>query len=233
MIDVLVEKIPPKECLPMILGTHYLRRKCPISYAFGAREKLSGRLVGIVTYGVPSSAPLRAGICGDSYASNVLELNRLVCENRKNLASLLVGRSSQMLPRPSVIVSYADIMQGHIGYVYQACNFLYTGLSAKRTDWKVRGMESLHNQSVVDISRGMVDRAKFMRERFGDDFFLKDRPRKHRYVLFIGSKYQRSCMRRALRYDVLPYPKGDGEKYAAPMPIASQSVMMFEERQQK
>ena len=54
----------------------------------------------------------------------------------------LVGRSLRLLPKPSVVVSYADTAQGHVGYVYQAANFIYTGLSAKRTDWKKTGAAS-------------------------------------------------------------------------------------------
>ena len=124
---------------PWLLEKHYARRMCPISYAFGLYE--NSVLIGVVTYGVPSSSTLRVGICGVDYKNNVLELNRLCCENRPNLASYLVGRSLQMLPKPSIVVSYADVGQGHVGYVYQATNFLYTGLSAKRTDWKLQCRE--------------------------------------------------------------------------------------------
>lgn len=123
-----------------------------------------------------------------------------------------------MLPKPSIVVSYADCGQGHVGYVYQACNFMYTGLSAKRTDWKIRGQEGMHGQSVADISKkaaglGRGARAAFMRDRFGDDFYLADRPQKHRYIYIVGSRSQRKKIRRALRYSVEPYPKGPSLRY--------------------
>jgi hypothetical protein len=130
-----------------------------------------------------------------------------------------------LCPKPSVIVSYADTAQGHIGYVYQATNFLYTGLSAKRTDWKIKGREHLHSATVADESRGKEHRADWMREKYGDDFYLMDRPRKHRYVYFCGNKNQRNEMRSVLRYFVEPYPKGKSERYDASAEIETQGVL--------
>ena len=213
-MKIQVERIPSKDAMPWILNRHYAKRKCPISYAFGAYR--GSELVGIVTYGTPSSSPLRSGLCGENLSSIVLELNRLCCDNHKNIASVIVGRSLRMLPKPSIVVSYADTAQGHIGYVYQATNFIYTGLSAKRTDWKVKGKEHLHGATVADESRGQENRAEWMREKYGDDFYLEDRPRKHRYVIFTGSKKQKKNMLSKLRYEVEGYPKGDTKRYATP-----------------
>jgi hypothetical protein len=168
---------------------------------------------------------LRIGVCGNEYADNVLELNRLCCDEIKNGASYLVGNSLKMLPRPSVVVSYADIAQGHVGYIYQATNWIYTGLSAKRTDWKIKGMEHLHGATIADISRGQENRADYMRERFGDDFTLQDRPRKHRYIYFVGSKSQIKKMKGALSYQIENYPKGESRRYDAGGEVQTQSTM--------
>jgi hypothetical protein len=156
----------------------------------------------------------------------VLELNRLCCENTKNIASTLVGRSLRLLPKPSIVVSYADTAQGHIGYIYQATNFLYTGLSAKRTDWKIKGKEHLHGATVADESRGHENRAAWMREKYGNAFYLKDRPRKHRYVYFCGDERQRKTMRAALKYPIEAYPKGDSRHYDATGVIETQLAFL-------
>jgi hypothetical protein len=112
-----------------------------------------------------------------------------------------------MLPKPSIVVSYADTDQSHVGYVYQACNFIYTGLSAKRTDWKVKGMEKLHGQTIGDLSRGCDgSRVEWMREKFGDDFYLEDRPRKHRYIYVTGKN---KAIKAAIKYQQEPFPKGE------------------------
>ena len=219
-LNIEVVPIPASAAMPWILQKHYARRSCPISYAFGAYK--GAELVGICTYGTPMSAPLRDGVCGPEFAGAVLELNRLCCENEKNIASALVGRSLKMLPRPSIVVSYADTAQGHIGYIYQATNFIYTGLSAKRTDWKIKGQEHLHGGTVADKSRGAESRVDWMRQTYGDDFYLQDRPRKHRYVYLVGSKSEKRRMLSALRYPIEDYPKGESARYDAGGAVAMQ-----------
>lgn len=205
MDNVEVQRIEAKLTHEWLLTKHYARRLCPISYAFGVFR--DGALIGVCTYGTPASAPLKKGICGKEYKDCVLELNRLVCENTRNIASVLVGRSLQMLPKPKVVISYADTAQNHVGYVYQATNFIYTGLSAKRTDWKIRGLEHLHGATIADMSRGQPNRAAYMRERFGSDFYLADRSRKHRYIFFIGDKRWKKQALKALKYPIVDYPK--------------------------
>jgi hypothetical protein len=222
-MTVEVKPIKPEETYAWLLEKHYARRLCPIQYAFGLY--LDGCLSGVVTYGVPASSPLRAGICGAKYKDIVLELNRLCCDNTKNKASILVGRSLRMIPPTAIIVSYADTEQGHIGYVYQATNFIYTGLSAKRTDWKIKGMEHLHGATVADMSRGMENRAQYMRDKFGDDFYLEDRSRKHRYVYFVGNKKEKREMMGSLMYATEPYPKGESRRYDSGGKVATQAVM--------
>lgn len=215
-----VNQIAPSEARQWLLLRHYARRSCPVSFAFGAYR--DAELIGVVTYGTPVSSPLRSGVCGPDWAPYVLELNRLCCESSRNVASKLVGASLRLLPRPRVVVSYADTAQGHVGYVYQATNFLYTGLSAIRTDWKVRGKESLHGATIADESRGRQNRAEWMRQKYGDDFYLSIRPRKHRYVYVCGNARQRSQIRSSLRYPIEPYPKGDSQRYNADAPLSTQ-----------
>lgn len=224
MSNLHVSAIAPGDAIPWLLGRHYAKRKCPVSFAFGIfRER---EIIGVVTYGTPASSPLRNGICGKQWSEKVLELNRLCCESSKNTASQLVGASLRLLPKPSVVVSFADIGQGHVGYIYQATNFIYTGLSAKRTDWKVKGKEHLHGATIADESRGQENRAEWMRAKYGDDFSLSERSRKHRYVFFAGSKKQQSEMKSALLYEVAPYPKGDSRRYDASGNIPIQGYLM-------
>jgi len=139
---------------------------------------------------------------------DILELNRLCLKhNRKNEASFLIGNSLKLLPKNKIIVSFADTEYNHNGLVYQATNFLYCGLSAKRTDWKIKGKEHLHGQTVADEFRGQKNRALLMREKYGSDFYLKARSRKHRYIYIIGSKTFKTIVRSKLLYKVQPYQK--------------------------
>lgn len=200
-----VRKINRNDCEEFILEIHYAKRYPSITYAFGLFDK--NNLIGIVTYGTPPSAPLRRGIAGEEFIYDILELNRLCLRyNMKNEASFLVGRSLNLLPKNKIIVSFADTSQGHVGIVYQATNFIYTGLSAKRTDWALKGKEHLHGQTIADEFRGIKNRSKAMREKYGDDFYLKPRPRKHRYIYIVGDKRYKKKIKGVLKYPILPYP---------------------------
>ncbi len=203
---IVCKKIDSKKTYPFLLNIHYAKRIPSISYAFGAfKESL---LVGVITYGTPPSSTLKKGIAGIENSMDILELNRLCfSEYIKNGASQLISYSIKQLPKNKIIVSYADTEQEHKGIVYQATNFIYTGLSAKRTDWKIKGLEHLHGQTIADISRGQKNRAEWMRNKFGDKFYLKERPRKHRYIFINGSKTYKKNILLKLKYKIESYPK--------------------------
>lgn len=204
--DYEVRLIPNKDSYPFLLEIHYARRIPSISYCYGLFRK--GDLVGVVCYGTPASPTLRSGVAGKENSKKVLELNRLCLkDNLFNEASFLVSQSLKLLPKNKIIVSFADSSQGHFGYVYQACNFTYHGLSAKRTDWALKSKPHLHGQTIADMSRGQENRAQYMRDTFGDDFYLKPRPRKHRYVYLTGSKKQKKNLKKNIKYKEQEYPK--------------------------
>jgi len=218
---VQVIQIQPKETYQWLLEKHYAKRIPQIMHAFGLY--VDGVLKGVVTYGIPASPALCMGICGKEYSDKVLELNRLcLMENNKNESSFLVSHSIQLLPKPTIVVSYADTSQGHVGYVYQATNFLYTGLSANRVDWTIKGMEHKHSKTISD---GMT--LESIKEKYGDDFYYTERSRKHRYIFFHGSKTDKKIMRKLLKYNIEPYPKGNSQKYDSGGNIQTQQVMFI------
>ena len=198
-----IKRISYAEAMEIVVKNHYLKRKAPCSNAFGLFH--DSKILGVVVYGTPSSAPLRKGIAGQEHAQDVAELTRLWCCDTapRNSESFLVGNTIKMAGKP-IIVSYADASVGHIGYVYQATNWIYTGLSAKRTNWTVDGID-LHCQTIADKYS-----ADELRERYGDRFFLKDRPRKHRYLYINARGKLRKKIISSIRYPILPYPKADG-----------------------
>lgn len=182
-----VKAVTYKETKPYILGIHYAKRMPNIMFPFGLF--LDGELRGVVTFGMPASPFLCKGVCGEEFKRNVLELNRLCLKyNIKNEASMLVSSAIKMLPRPRIIVSYADTSQGHLGFVYQACNFMFTGTTKPRTD--------------IASENG-----KHSRHHSGDSSRRVYRSAKHRYVTFTGSKKEKRLFLNSLRYPVMEYPK--------------------------
>jgi len=194
-----VEQISYNETKPFILDIHYAGRMPPIKYAFGLF--LNGELEGICTYGTPPSHTLLKGVCGEDYKNSVIELNRLcLSNNRKNESSMLVGRSLKKLG-DRIVVSYADSAQNHVGYIYQATNFLFTGRTKPIKEIYLKSRPELHHTT----HRGKT--YKQMQAIHGDDVAFRNRSVKNRYVIFVGSKPFKKSAKKALRYPILPYPK--------------------------
>ena len=197
--DYYITPISYDETKPFILDIHYAKRMPSITYAYGLFE--NNKLIGIVSYGSPPSPSLCSGIAGKRYKHLVLELNRLILkENKKNQESILIGASFKLLPKPRIVVSYAEKEQEHIGVVYQATNFLYTGLSDKRTEWRLRG-SNLHSKTVCETYS--LEERKSNTQKFE----VVDRPRKHRYIYFLGNKTEKKQFKKNLKYSIKDYPK--------------------------
>ena len=54
-----------------------------------------------------------------------------------------------------------------------------------------------------------------IKEKYGPSIETRLSSGKHRYVMFLGSKKQKKEMLAALRYPILPYPKGESRRYDA------------------
>lgn len=193
-----VREISYELCKPFILNIHYSRHMPSFKYGYGLFN--NDYLIGVVTYGVPASPFLCEALAGYENRLKVLELNRLVIlpNSPKNSASYLVSHSLKMLPKGLFIVSYADSAWGHIGYVYQATNWLYTGMTNPRTDMYSESGHSRHN--------------------CGDSSKRQFRSAKYRYVYLTGDKKKQL---KELKYKVIEkYPKGNSVHYDIENPIA-------------
>lgn len=204
MIDYTVELIPNRMAQEMVVNNHYLHRKAPCSFAYGLFDGFM--MIGCIMYGKPASPSLCVGICGAEESSNVLELTRLwiLDGTPKNTESYLIGNSLRLLPKEfDIVVSYAEIGAGHVGTVYQATNWIYTGLSDRHVEWRLEGQSKKHSRHLFD-EHGGVEGAKAF---YGEKLQKHERGRKHRYVMLRGSKKRKKELLSKLRYPILPYPK--------------------------
>ena len=206
-----VKSIDSYLCREWFLKKHYAKRIPPVEFSFGLYDDKS-ILQGVISYGTPVSSVLRNLWNGEF---KLMELNRLVVNDglEKNTLSFFVSQSLKYLPKPLVLVSYADTSKNHHGYIYQATNWIYTGLSVPFKDYYVKGMEHLHNGTIMDMSRGQENRVEWLKQKFGDKLIQIDRPRKHRYFVFLGNKTQLKKIKSMMPYEILPYPKGDNIRY--------------------
>lgn len=95
-----------------------------------------GVLVAVCTFGKPASPSLCDGICGKEHSKSVYELNRLcrVEDLTEPLSEFVSACLRRLRCENWIIVSYSDTGMHHNGYIYQACNFMYTGTTKQRTD---------------------------------------------------------------------------------------------------
>jgi hypothetical protein len=195
-----IRRITYREAMDVIVREHYLHRKCASSHAFGLF--LGDKIKGVICYGTPSSSPLRKALAGPENELNVVELMRLwVCDSvPKNGESFLIGNTLKHAGK-EIVVSYAEVSMGHVGTVYQATNWLYTGLSARRRQFKIEGVTT-HCQRLADMHS-----AAELREIHGEKFAYEWRPPKHRYVWINAKGRRRQELISKIKYPLQPYPK--------------------------
>lgn len=207
----------------MVLDNHYSGR-CPgIKYCYGLYER--GTLVGCVVYSIPASYTLCNGVCGNEFRSNVIELARLVITTTTpNAASTLIGGSLAILP-DHIVVSYADCNShvGHVGYVYQATNWIYTGqgnaepvyvLAEDHPNGFSAGTPVAYTRRHIDVKARALGFDWKPNASTGPGLLRRPAIGKHRYVYFTGTKAFKRKAQVALRYKRLPYPKGDTKRHA-------------------
>lgn len=207
-----VKAIPNSVAQSMSIRNHYLHRECPCSQAYGLFNE-DGRMIGVCIYGVPSSSTLKKGICGEEEAEHVIELKRLFVEEDapRFAESAFISRTIRMMkddqPNYDIIVSYADSGYGHVGTVYQATHWIYTGLSAAFKDYIEEGNDKDH-LTQADSWKAKYGSASKAREVLGDKVITIERSRKHRYVYFNGKSRARNVqLQSKLNYPIQPYPK--------------------------
>ncbi len=165
---------------------HYAKRPVPISECFGAYKSDSMKtLVGAISFGKPSSNSLCVGCCGKDHSHRIYELNRLWMSDEcpKNSESRFIGWSLRILRKlhPDwILVSYADTEQNHSGAIYRATGWIYTGLSAERSEWKSKTLNK-HSKTLTE--------SRTHEEYSNDpDMYLGERSRKHRYFYFFNKE---------------------------------------------
>lgn len=98
------------------------------------------------------------------------------------------------------LVTYADPAQGHLGYIYQATNWLYAGQSSAMPLYDLGDGKARHPRS-VGHSYGTHSIKHF--RRHGIEVKLVPQQAKHRYLYFLDPSW-----RPRLLAPTLPYPKG-------------------------
>jgi len=214
-----VQAITKTDYESWLLHKHYAHRIPNVMYAFGLYGTDKG-VVGVCTLGLPPQENCLL-MCGQEYKNNAIELNRLVKNDDlpPNTQSWFVSQCFKYLPKPRIILSYADPNNGHQGYTYQALNFYYTGKGGAGNEYIYQ--EKQYTQRHIKdywfaANKLKYDPKKSIKENFlnAGGTIIKMSP-KNRYVYFLGSKLQKRDMLSKMKWPILPYPKGQNKRYDA------------------
>lgn len=193
-----IKQIDRKLANEIQIKNHYLKTKASCIYSFALIDN-KNEIVGVILYGNPT-APTTLKICGDENRKEVIEITRLWIKDDtpKNTESYFISNTIKLVPK-EIIVAFADPDANHIGIVYQASNFLYTGKSERKGGVISIRNNNIHNKTLWK----QYKTAKKIKEVFGEEnVYYKPYSTKYRYVYIKNKKYIKK-----LKYGIMLYPK--------------------------
>jgi hypothetical protein len=170
--------------------------------AFGAFQ--GNRIMGVMTLGVgPKNAHALVEGAGPE---DCLTLSRLWLSDElpRNSESRFIGvvlRSLRKNTGLKFLVSYADPAQGHLGTIYQATGWVYTGLSEAMPLYDIGDGKARHSRS-LSHAYGTHSLEHF--SRHGVQVKLVPQQAKHRYLYFLDPAW-----RERLKGPALSYPRAE------------------------
>jgi hypothetical protein len=91
----------------------------------------NGKFIGVVIFGMGSGNSTNGRAYGLKESHEIAELVRIALSNHETPVSRIVKITIQFIRRQSpglrMIISMADPVHGHVGGIYQAGNWIYTG----------------------------------------------------------------------------------------------------------
>lgn len=194
-----LKQISKEEATSLLYPYHYLTSESK-GFRSGTNYGafIDNKLLAVCIFNCPSVPELVKGCFGleRKEQEGIFELGRLVKHPDSSIIlSQFVASAIKHLKENTevkAILSYAD-SRYHTGYIYQALNFKYYGLTAQKTDFWFEQPDG----SYIKHIRGKVKGAK------GE---WRPRPRKHRYLMV----YDESLTPRWIEEQ---YPKKDNVEY--------------------
>jgi hypothetical protein len=183
---------------------HYSRRM-PSGKLVRAGAWEDGEFIGVVMFG-RGAAPALGRAFGCS-ATQVCELVRVALTAHQSPTTQVVASAIAWLRRTNpglrLIVSFADEGQGHLGTIYQAGNWVYTG-AVDHQWYRVRGR--LVHPKTLHSTYGVGGQSiPWLREHVDPAAERVSMPPKHRYVMPLDRG-----MRRVVSAMAVPFPRGQG-----------------------
>lgn len=179
---------------------HYSRCTPCVQYGYSVFNA-AGEWCGVVCFG--GGATPRIGSPYGLYQGEVLELVRVALNGKQTATSQCVAAALRELHRQNpivkLVVSYADIDQGHTGTIYQATNWIYEGVKNRNTRgaFIVNGTR-LHPKTVH--SKGWRQSLAWLRENIDPGAEAVYTAGKHKYLFCFDRKLRKNLLKIAKEY---------------------------------
>lgn len=151
--------------------------------------------------------------------TEVCELSRVALRSHKTEVSKIVSIAIKMLraqsPGIRLIVSFADTNHGHIGAIYQAGGWIYTGETSSSTEYLTKSGKVLHSRQ-VGLS-GLKKQYGVIRQvpKQTDCIKIKRLP-KHRYLMPLDSEMRKQIEPLRKQYPKKCVKSIDGDAIVTP-----------------
>lgn len=208
--DLVIAPIPHAVAAELVTRYHYLHSApAAVKLSLGVFVGAEIRGTAIFTAGPINAFQLVEGATQDDcWTLARLWIADELPRNSESRVLAIILRALRRCTAIKIIASYADPAVEHdgiphLGYVYQACNFAYTGLSEAQPLMAIGDAPFRHTRSIASVA-GTHSRRYF--ELHGLAVRLQPTIPKHRYLYFVDPDW-----RSRLRVPVLPYPKKEVE----------------------
>ena len=154
-------------------------------------------MIGAMIYGIPAMY----GVAERYYEDNpsvVIELNRLCCidDTPKNTESYFIGKTLNWLKHNTkyrLVLSYAELAQGHEGIIYKASNFTDLGMTTPDRVLIVDG-EKYHSRMITKKSP-KFEAIRQRIKRKDENITIEKLPTKHIYAYGLNKKIKKHLNR--------------------------------------
>ena len=184
---------------------HWHYSKCmPVGKIFKIGAWEDGVFIGVVLFSRGATQNI-----GKPYGldqTECVELTRIALRNHKHFVSEIMMQAVKKLkeynPGLRLIVSYADPEQGHIGAIYQATNWIYTGHTHPDRMYEING-KIVHARTIQAEKPAGMSEQEYVFTRYKIAKRILDAG-KHKYLMPLDKK-----MRKQILPLAKPYPKRD------------------------
>lgn len=199
MAELTIAKASHQAALYAVEHWHYSRR-LPRAGLFIRGVWEDGKFIGVVIFSRGATATI-----GSPYGlkqTECVELTRVALDTHKSPVTQIVAAALKDLKRSNpglrLVVSYADPMQGHLGGIYQAGNWVYVGQNKAAPEFIIRGQQ-MHMRTIH--SKGWKQSLAWLRENVDPNTERVEIMPKHKYLMPLDR-----AMRRQIEVLRLPYP---------------------------